>query len=873
MTVSDESSNVFDFQQLQQVLIDWPRNTNALVDIAKFGNGIFHRIHQILLAASERGRPPNFYDLLPLIRQVALKRLYDGSSAKLKVSLGNEWPDRKYWKSFGFDCQDTVDHLVVTPTEWQPDWLRVSEDYQGDIFADCFKETEVGQNGEIPIDPFVGELTDYNTYVCPGQKEAVLSALFMPEGSTLIVNLPTGAGKTLVAQVPILMNGLNKGLSIFIVPTIALAIDQARRMKELLEQNHAGTEIPPLAWHSGLAEHEKNTIKNNIRQGRQGIIYASPEAVTGALRPSIYVAAMSGLLRYLIVDEAHLVAQWGDSFRPAFQTIAGLRRGLLECAVGAPFRTILMSATFSPECVETLDTLFGPPDKVQMVSAVHLRPEPRYWVAEPDGEDKKRDRVLDLLRHAPRPFILYVTKREDAESWRKILKAEAGYERVATFTGKTADHVREQIIHDWADNKLDGIIATSAFGVGIDKSDVRTIIHATVPESLDRFYQEVGRGGRDGKASLSITIYSPSDIGIARKMSTGDGFSWETAFLRWKAMFDGAKRDESIGDLREIDVRITASHIRQQTGFNEDWNMRTLILMARAGLIEISSTPPDTLERAEQEDDAAFEGRNDDHWADYYAKIPVKTLDGRHLDRDHFRDQIRVEQSRNYEAAEKSLNLLIDGLKGETEMCGAIARLYNSQKPGREILISKACRGCPAHGGTLPPEGLIYKIPSGIGISEIVPQRLDNWYEDFPENSDSLVIYYAVGSNRVNAELERALEVLVANYGVCEVVAPKEIWDSETSLRNLHKHATDKALIRRELEADKRPGSMIPLPRVTVLLPWGQTPIPENIEYLDRPIHAVLVPQDINAHYEHKRLIEISNNCISLEKFIERASR
>src|SRR5262249_48135165 len=142
--------------------------------------------------------------------------------------------------------------------------------------------------------------------------------------------------------------------------------------------------------------------------------------------------------KYLVVDEAHIIAQWGDSFRPAFQILAGIRRGLLRRSGGQPFRTVLMSATFSPQTIATLDSLFGPHDTVQMVSAVHLRPEPRYWSCSVGIVEEKISRVIQLIRHAPRPFILYVTKRDDARTWFQRLKQE-GLFRIECFHGETAD--------------------------------------------------------------------------------------------------------------------------------------------------------------------------------------------------------------------------------------------------------------------------------------------------------------------------------------------------------------------------------------------------------------------------------------------------
>ncbi|MFN9926159.1 MAG: DEAD/DEAH box helicase, partial [Phenylobacterium sp.] len=214
----------------------------------------------------------------------------------------------------------------------------------------------------------------FNTYVSPGQREAVRSAFLMRPGDTLVVCLPTGSGKSFVAQAPVLVKGLEGGLTVCIVPTTALALDQARQMSERLAgRSRNGAGELRLAWHAGLTIKEKAAIKTAIRQGRQGVLFCSPEAVTGALLPSLYDAARAGLLDYLIVDEAHLLSQWGDAFRPAFQMIAGVRRGLLRACRHQPFRTILMSATLTPDAIATFETLFGP--GVQLTAAVHLRPE------------------------------------------------------------------------------------------------------------------------------------------------------------------------------------------------------------------------------------------------------------------------------------------------------------------------------------------------------------------------------------------------------------------------------------------------------------------------------------------------------------------
>src|SRR5439155_19698377 len=115
---------------------------------------------------------------------------------------------------------------------------------------------------------------------------------------------------------------------------------------------------------------------------------------------------------------------------------------------------------------------------------------------------------------------LLLTKRQDVRAWWVVLRNRGGLGRIERFDGGTPDKTREEIIQKWAGNHLDGVVATSAFGVGIDKADVRTVIHATIPETLDRFYQEVGRGGRDGRPSISLLVYDDTDWGMPERLAT-----------------------------------------------------------------------------------------------------------------------------------------------------------------------------------------------------------------------------------------------------------------------------------------------------------------------------------------------------------------
>lgn len=866
------SEYTFDFVMLQQILLDWPV-ASMPDDDCTVDEPIMGRLLQILRdALSQKGGIVGS-DFITLIRQLLLLRSGEAQHASLRVPICSGWPDAAVWMKYGFNVTEIAGELMVEPEPWEPKWLDCYTESGYDVFDPEFSAILVRQFAEEPMDPFLSEVCGYDTYVCPGQREAVRSLLFMPVGGTMIVNLPTGAGKSLVAQTPVLFRGLHSGLTLFIVPTKALALDLARRMRELLLRRYPLNEIPEMAWHSGRTDEVKREIKRRIRQGSQGILFASPEAVVGSLLPALYEAVKSGTLKYFVIDEAHLVAQWGDSFRPAFQELSGVRRGLLHKSRGEHFRTVLMSATFSKQTVATLDILFGPPEQVQMVSAVHLRPEPRYFSHKVRNWEEKRTLVMELLRHVPRPFILYVTERKHADDWLRILKQE-GYIRVASFHGNTPDSRREEIIHQWTQDRLDGIVATSAFGVGMDKGDIRTVIHAAVPETLDRYYQEVGRGGRDGRASLSIVIYSEYDEAIARSMSKPAVIGDDNAYDRWKTMFDNSRKSKE-DELHLIDITVLPPHLGQQTDYNEDWNMRTLILLARAGLIELESTSPDLPDRHSGENDNAYEIRKKTHWESFFKSLPVRTLDPRHSNKKHFEKIIGEERSRGGEIAERSFNNLMAALRGEREMSDVLSELFTSYESGRTVIVSGACRGCPATVSTTDASGINYQIPIGIGIENVVPPKIQLWHKRFPSlDGTPVVILCPEGGFELGGNVIRALQVLVSMFGIKEVSATDEQWKNIEGLNQLHMVSPDGVLIARTLKEDiDLPYSALPLPRATMLLPWLRKPIPDHLLLLDRPLHVIFAPENVPSNHPLRSYRDDSMNHIDLENFLRITTR
>jgi ATP-dependent DNA helicase RecQ len=222
----------FDFTALRQDLADWPsRATRADVEAA---SPLLGRIRQILDSARSSGSFASHPDLMVLIRQLLLSRSTDGRVEHLRAPQSQGWPDADAWKRFGVQLTRTGTHFLLEPKPWQPDWLGAETKHGDDLFGPEHQANKpMRRDARVPMDPFLCKVTGFEHYVSPGQREALLSALLMPPRTSLIVNLPTGSGKTLVAQAPMLVRGQNAGLTLFVVPTNALALDLERRTRPI----------------------------------------------------------------------------------------------------------------------------------------------------------------------------------------------------------------------------------------------------------------------------------------------------------------------------------------------------------------------------------------------------------------------------------------------------------------------------------------------------------------------------------------------------------------------------------------------------------------------------------------------------------------
>lgn len=475
--------------------------------------------------------------------------------------------------------------VTLTADNWQPDWLTHTEE----IDAVQLRKRDERIVGDGLLSSMDSTFTHYQSLA---QKVAMQACFFVPPGSTLLIALSTGAGKSLMFQLPAWYESLGGtikgGTTIVVVPTVSLALDQERRVQQFFS-SATYPEYQPYCWIESTSSETRAIIRRGILDGTLPILFVSPEAL---LKSTLYdiclEAAEQGTLNRFIIDEAHLVETWGAGFRTDFQILAAYQKRLLERSQGQ-LRTFLFSATISRSCSNLLEQLFGNGENFYIISANRLRPELAYWFRFSQTKSRREKRVLEALQYIPRPLLLYVASPEEATHWSSLLKQHL-YQRYATFTGSTNNKKRQELIKAWVNDEIDVMIATTAFGVGMDKRNVRTILHACLPENLERFYQEVGRAGRDGYSAVSLVCTTIHDNEATFNMTRTARITTEKAAERWQGMRRTASFPiEDRGDILWIDTNAPpeGSPGIKRSDTNKEWNLHTLLLMQRAGLLNI----------------------------------------------------------------------------------------------------------------------------------------------------------------------------------------------------------------------------------------------------------------------------------------------
>lgn len=445
----------------------------------------------------------------------------------------------------------------------------------------------------IRTSAFIKNLTGFEFYKSIEQKLAVTGALNTPVGYTTLVALPTGGGKSLITQV--VPYQVEKSLTVVIVPTVSLAMDQKRVARKNIKHN-SNHEI--YYYYSKTKECELDEMINSIESETAKIIFISPEAIIKNKRISKVIrdANDKHYLKNVIIDEAHLLIEWGTFFRMDYQFLEIWRKGLLK--YNTSLRTYLLSATFEKKTVSDLKLMFSVEKKWIEIRCDALRKEPRFVYIQTRSYEEKKHKMIELIHKLPRPMIVYVTSPDTAERVKKILISQ-GYSNIPTYTGKTQSQDREKLINDWENDEFDLIIATSAFGVGVDKPDVRTVLHLFVPANPNEYYQELGRGGRDGLPCLSVMCIDEIKDLNAAFSKLEKVLSNEKIIGRWFSMLDSRTSLRSSSTIN-LDTSVKPSYnLNDEDDETEGsiadikWNIYVILLLRRYNLLTIENITTD----------------------------------------------------------------------------------------------------------------------------------------------------------------------------------------------------------------------------------------------------------------------------------------
>jgi ATP-dependent DNA helicase RecQ len=317
----------------------------------------------------------------------------------------------------------------------------------------------------------------------PLQEDVIKS---IDEGKDTLGLMPTGGGKSITFQVPALAH---EGICLVITPLIALMKDQVARLNSL--------EIKSLAIHSGMSGEEiDNTLENAI-YGDYKFLYVSPERIS----TRVFQGKVTRLnLSLVAIDEAHCISQWGYDFRPSYLKIAELRDHISE---KVPFLALTASAT--PQVIEDIMTKLGFREK-NVLRTSFDRKNISYLVRKVED---KGTYLIKTLHKAKGSGIVYVRSRKRCKEVAELLVANSI--SADFYHAGLTDEIRDKKQISWTTGETRVIVATNAFGMGIDKSDVRFVIHWDIPDSIENYFQESGRAGRDDKKAFAVLLYSPSD--------------------------------------------------------------------------------------------------------------------------------------------------------------------------------------------------------------------------------------------------------------------------------------------------------------------------------------------------------------------------
>lgn len=358
----------------------------------------------------------------------------------------------------------------------------------------------------------------------PMQEDIMQTVL---EGKDVLALMPTGGGKSLCYQIPAMAM---EGTCLVISPLIALMKDQVEGLRR--------RGITAFAIYSGMKRQEVVNTLQVVSESNCKFLYVSPER----LETKLFLEYLPGMhINLLAVDEAHCISQWGYDFRPPYLRIAALREELPDVPV------LALTASATPDVQQDIM------DKLQFKKPAVFRqsferPNLSYSVFEVDS---KINKIVEIIQKIRGTGIIYCKSRKRTKEISELLQLQ-GISSDFYHAGLTQEE-RNRKQEAWVKNEIRVIVCTNAFGMGIDKPDVRTVIHADIPDCLENYYQEAGRAGRDGKSSFAVLLYSPGDLDELRELCEKRFPSMDTIRLVYQSLANYLQIEAGSGEGKTYD--------------------------------------------------------------------------------------------------------------------------------------------------------------------------------------------------------------------------------------------------------------------------------------------------------------------------------
>lgn len=326
-----------------------------------------------------------------------------------------------------------------------------------------------------------------------GQKEIIEDILL---GNDVLGILPTGTGKSICYQLPAKMI---EGTTIVVSPLISLMLDQVKQLKA----NHFKEVV---ALNSFMEPSERKSIYKQLHQYK--LVYVSPELLQQKILFDYLSKITVGLF---VIDEAHCISQWGHEFRPDY-----LKLGTIVERLGNP-PVLALSATATAEVQQDIVDSLHRPNMVKHIYPID-RENIAFYIQQVSDNQEKQGVITELLNQYHVPTLIYFSSRREAEHVAEVLAQKLSNKRICFYHGGMEQRDRIVIQQQFMNDQLDVICCTSAFGMGINKPNIRLVIHYHLPPQIESFIQEVGRAGRDGSSSISVLLYTENDIFLPKQL-------------------------------------------------------------------------------------------------------------------------------------------------------------------------------------------------------------------------------------------------------------------------------------------------------------------------------------------------------------------